>query len=408
MQKVNADSDCRALLDLPSYSWNHSKVFRADSRIQRELLHSKNPRHSMIGLKQTMLDESQHVWRNYVRLTDEPWLRGHVVGGTALVPGAGMVSMVLEAVQQLVDPGKSAHSLRVRDVTFFAALTLPEDTSIEVVTNLRPHLVATSGSTPASWWEFTISSCPGTDEIQENCRGLVAIEYSNNRSEQMIHEDLNEGISKIADFHRVRDESPLTIQRERFYEHMQKSGYNYGETFQGVETVHLGDGQTAFHVKLIDIGETYSKGQLERPFLIPGSSLDAIFQSIFGITFKNGAFEVEKPNFLACIGELEISLDIPGEVGYVMPGVCFSRKHGFNQQSADIFTFDKSLSQMHLAVRDFRMTEPEVGDDASDGVESWAFTSVPRWNHALSLLKPEEICSVLTKVTATDAPVEVC
>ncbi|KAM0716793.1 hypothetical protein Q7P37_008238 [Cladosporium fusiforme] len=406
MEKVNGDSDCHLLNDLPSYPWNHSKAFRADSRIQRELLQSKHPRHSMIGLKQPMLDETQHVWRNYVRLTDEPWLRGHVVGGTALVPGAGMLSMVFEAVQQLVDPGKPAHSLRVRDVKFSAALTLPEDTAIEVVTTLRPHLVSTSGSTPASWWEFTISSCPGTDQIQDNCRGLVAIEYTNKRSDQMIYEDVNEQNSRIADFHRVRDESPLMIRRERFYEHMQKSGYNYGETFQGMDTVHLGDGETAFHVKLVDIGETFSKGQLDRPFLIPGSSLDAIFQSIFGSTFKNGAFEVEKPNFLAYIGELEISLDIPGEVGYVMPGVCFSRKHGFNQQSADIFTFDNSLSRMHLAVRDFRMTEPEVGDDASDGLEPWAFTSAPHWNYAFSLLKTEELRSVLSKVTTQDAPVE--
>lgn len=407
VERVNGDAGCRLLLDLPSYPWNHSKVFRADSRIQRELLHSQNPRHSMIGLKQPMLDESQHVWRNYVRLTDEPWLRGHVVGGTALVPGAGMVSMIFEAVQQLVDPGKTAHSLRLRDVSFFSAFTLPEDTSIEVVTNLRPHLVATSGSTPASWWEFTISSCPGTDQIQENCRGLVAIEYANNRSEQMIYEDLSTEAARIADFHRIREESPLTIQREKFYEHMQKSGYGYGETFQGMETIHLGDGQTAFHVKLIDIGETYSKDQVERPFLIPGSSLDAIFQSIFGSTFKDGAFEVEKPNFLAYIGDLEISLDIPGEVGYIMPGVCFSRKHGFNQQSADIFAFDKSISKMHLAVHDFRMTEPEVGDEITDGLEQWAFASVPRWNHALSLLKPDEVEKALATVAPESAPVEV-
>lgn len=59
-----------------------------------------------------MMDESQYVWRSFIRLSEEPWLRGHAVGTTVLFPGAGMVSIVLEATQQLIDPGKTAHAFR--------------------------------------------------------------------------------------------------------------------------------------------------------------------------------------------------------------------------------------------------------------------------------------------------------
>lgn len=56
--------------------------------------------------------ESQHVWRSFIRLSEEPWLRGNTVGSTVLFLGAGIVSIVLEAAQQLVDPGKVARAFR--------------------------------------------------------------------------------------------------------------------------------------------------------------------------------------------------------------------------------------------------------------------------------------------------------
>lgn len=409
MQNVNGDSGCRLLLDLPPYPWNHSKVFRADGRWQRELISRKAPGRGLIGSQLPMLDESQHVWRNHIRLADEPWLRGHVVGGMALVPGAGMVSMILEAAQELVDAGKTARMLRLRDVSFFAAFTLPEDTVIEVITTIRPHLVGTSGSTPASWFEFTISSCAGANQLRDNCWGLVAIEYAENRSPQMVHEDDSAATARIADYHRVREACSTLCTKEAFYDHMTKSGYEYGGQFNGMEKIQPGDGQTVFDVNLNDIGETFSKGQLERPFLVHGATLDSIFQSIFGSAFKDGAFEVTRPNFLTYIGELDISLDFPAptDAGYVMPGLCKSRKHGFNQLSAEMFTFDESLSKMYLSVGDFRMAEAEADAGTEKGADAASFTSIPRWDYALSLMRPEEVSRVLAPLPPETAPVDV-
>lgn len=406
-QHINGDSACRLLLDLPPYPWNHSRVFRADSRLQRELLYRKFPTRSLIGSKLPMLDETQHVWRNYIRLADEPWLRGHVVGGTALVPGAGMVSMVLEAVQQLVEAGKTARSIKLRDVSFFAAFTLPEETAIESVINIRPHLIGTSGNTPASWWEFTVSSCVGSDQLRDNCRGLVAIEYNEDRSDRMISEDEHSTAEKIADYHRVRGQCTTECSKEGFYDHMTKSGYGYGGHFNGMEKVYLGDGQTAFEVKLSDIGETFSKGQTERPFLIHGAALDSIFQSIFGSTFKNGAFEVIKPNFLTYIGDLEIAVDMPSDVGYKIPGICFSQQHGFSQRSADMAVFDKSISRVLMSVSDFRMAEADADFEDASKQDRSAITSVLRWNWALSLMRPEEVVRALNTFPQEHLTVEV-
>lgn len=411
ISKVNSDLNTRRLTDLPPYQWNHSKVFRHETRIQRELMTRQFPSQSIIGAQVPMMDESQHVWRNFLRLSDEPWIRGHKVGSTVLFPAAGLISMALEGVQQLAEPGKTARSLRLREISFSAAMPLSEDVSTEIIMQMRPHLIATSGSMPPSWWEFTISSSVGTDHLRDNCRGLITIDYAESTSEQMASEDARFEASRIADYNRVHKECTDTYSKEDFYNQFEKIAWKYGETFQGVENVHLGDGQSTYDVRLVDIGETFSKGQLNRPFLIHGGALDSILQGCLGSTYKNGKFEVDKPVLPTFIGEMNISLDIPGDVGYVLPALCESKRHGFKELSSNISTFDNALSKVYLSVIDYRVSELEddagVQDSKELEVDPAEITSEVRWNYDLEVLKPEEIKKVMLAVPAEDRAVEV-
>lgn len=404
VQKVNGDSGCRLLTDLPPYPWNHSKKFRAESRIQRELVAQSVPTRSIIGAPVPKMNESQRVWRGFIRLDDEPWIRGHTVGTTVLFPGAGMVSIVLEAAQQMVDPGKIARAFRLRDVSFSAAMALPEDQATEVIIQMKPQLVATSGSTPATWWEFTVSSCAGTDQLRDNCRGLITIDYEGNTSQQMAHENSQIVSGRIADYRQVLQECPATYAKDRFYKHMMKAAWRYGETFQGVESCHPGDGKTVFDVKLIDIGETFSKGQLDRPFLIHGATLDAVFQGWLGSTYKNGTFEFDKPFVPTKIGEMEISVDVPSEAGYMMPGLCRSHRSGFSELSADTIMFDKDLSRVILSVIDFRTSELEMDEatteETSVEVDPAEITSKVCWDYALSLMEPCHLKDAMESIAA--------
>jgi len=84
---VNGDSSCRLLTDLPPYSWNHSQKFRAESRLQREMVDAQFPTKSLLGALQPRMDENERTWRSYIRLNDEPWLRDHAVGNTVVFPG---------------------------------------------------------------------------------------------------------------------------------------------------------------------------------------------------------------------------------------------------------------------------------------------------------------------------------
>lgn len=316
---VNGDSECdlQLLTDLPPYAWNHSKSFRCDSRIVREQLAQSHPTRSLLGAPVPMMDETQHVWRSFLRLEDEPWLRGHMVGSTVVFPGAGMVSTVLEAAQQLVEPGKTARTFSLRDVSFMASMALSDGTPTEVIVHMKPWLPSSLGSIPATWWEFTISSCVDGDQLRDNCRGFLAIDYVEGASEQMAREDREIDAARVSDYHRTLSQCPITCTKEDFYHAMSNAAWNYGEVFQGVERCRVGEsGMGAFDVRIHDIGETYSRGQLERPFLIHAATLDAIFQGLLSSTWKGGkggSFAYGKPYVPTRIGQLEVSASIPGD-----------------------------------------------------------------------------------------------
>ncbi|MCJ1312675.1 Reducing polyketide synthase rads1 [Agyrium rufum] len=404
--QVNGDLSCHLLTNLPPYAWNHSQVFRADSRIQREYVMQKFPTKSLLGALMPTMDEGHATWRSFIRLDEEPWLRDHTVGTTVLFPGAGMISIALEAAQQMVDPGKTPRSFKMRDVSFLAAMALPEDIATEVILHMRPHLVATTGSTPATWWEFTVSSATGsTGQLRNNCRGMMTIEYKEQRSTQMVNEDRSIEMARIAEYHDILRKYPDVCSKKAFYDQMASSAFKYGEFFQGVENCHIGCGKTAFEVKYLDIGETFSLQQLERPFLINAATLDAIFQGSLGSTGNsdNSDFGFDKPFLPTAVGELEISLDIPAEVGYMMPGLCHSQKHGFNEWSSSITMFNKELSKVYLSITDFRLLEVEMGDvdKAEDVVVDPAeITSEPHWNYSLDVIEPAEIGQVVSNSAA--------
>ncbi|KAF2180797.1 KR domain-containing protein [Zopfia rhizophila CBS 207.26] len=410
---VNGDAHSHRLTDLPPYPWNHTQKFRAESRIQRELVAQKYPTKGILGAPMPSMDEAERVWRGFIRLDEEPWLRDHAVGSTVLFPAAGVMSVVFEAAQQIQDPGKTPRSYTLRDVSFTAIIALTDGTATELILHIRPHLVATTGPTSASWWEFTVSSCAGvTGQLRQNCRGLLAINYADQISPQMILEDEQTNTSRLADYRRILRNHPDTCSKDLFYDTLAKSALQYGETFQGVEYCRPGNGESSFGVAITDIGETFSKNKVKRPFLIHGATLDSVLQAWMSSTKDSngpGSFGFSMPMLPKSIGELEISLDIPDTVGYTMPGFCRSRKHGFNEWSADLTMLDKELSKSFLSITDFRLAELEMDDagkhdQAADAARAdpASIASRTHWNYAMDMLSSAEIAKVVLRAGGAD------
>ncbi len=254
-------------------------------------------------------------------------------------------------------------------------------------------------------------SCTGpAGQLRNNCRGLIRVVYEESRNPYMAQEDARVEASHIADYRRVLLECPETCTKEFFYDCFVKSFMPYGEVWQGVENCHPGASKTCYEVKVVDIGDTFTKGKLERPFLIHAAALDAAWQGCLGSTCynaNNGDFGFDKPMVPTSIGELEISVDVAANVGYMMPGICRSHRHGFNEFSANINMFDKDLSRVFLSVADFRLSVLEMADvensgvEGSDHVDPADIASEVHWNYALDVMEPTEINQVVLSADAT-------
>ncbi|KAF4816576.1 Reducing polyketide synthase hmp8 [Colletotrichum siamense] len=417
LAKVNGDDSPSVdlLTDLPPYPWMHDNKYNAYPRVQRERWFRDQPAKGLLGAPTPVMREKQHVWRGFIRLDDEPWLRGHTVGDTVVFPAAGMISMVLEAAQQLAEPGKAIHALRLRDVSVMTAVSISEGVATEAVVNMTR-----AGSGQGPWWEFTLSSAnnnTNSSQLRDNCRGLIAIDYAAAKSEHMEREDAHVVAQRAAQYQEAVNELNQTVAKDDFYSQIaQGTGFKYGELFQGVEDLFVGPGKTHFRLRVTDIGKTFSQGQVgpdsaqnrdshhgTRPFLIHAATLDAIFQCWVGATYRGGVLGL-KPFAPTRLGAMEIRMDVPGAPDDIMAGFSTNKRHGFHEQTNDMFLFDPKLDKMYIAIEDFRISELDVagGQDEQDGSPDTVLdgpgasvTAEVRWDYAMSLLEKSDVAKAV-------------
>ena len=63
------------LTDLPSYQWNHSQGFWAESRVSHNVRFRKFPRHQLLGSRYVDDIPNRPSWRNLLMLKEIPWLQ---------------------------------------------------------------------------------------------------------------------------------------------------------------------------------------------------------------------------------------------------------------------------------------------------------------------------------------------
>ena len=73
------------LTNAPSYQWNHSQGFWAESRVSRNLRFRKFPRHQLLGSRYVDDIPGRPCWRNRLMLKEIPWLQELKVNTVAYV-----------------------------------------------------------------------------------------------------------------------------------------------------------------------------------------------------------------------------------------------------------------------------------------------------------------------------------
>ncbi|EUC40640.1 hypothetical protein COCMIDRAFT_9515 [Bipolaris oryzae ATCC 44560] len=152
------------LTDLPTYSWDHSVKFWAESRMCSEWKSRSFLPHETLGVRLPGSSHLMPTWRKVLRLGDVPWIRDHVIGSDTVFPAVGYVSMAGEAIRQL--SGRSDYSLR--EFSIRSAMIVNDTRPVDVVTTFKRSKITTTIDT--DWWDFRITSFNGST-WSEHCSG---------------------------------------------------------------------------------------------------------------------------------------------------------------------------------------------------------------------------------------------
>ncbi|KAK1988362.1 mycocerosic acid synthase [Colletotrichum cereale] len=301
------------MIDLPRYPFNHSKEYWHECRLSRNFRFRPYPRHELLGAPVNDWD-GQHdaIWRNWIRLSENPWVEHHTISGSVLYPAAGMLVMAIEGCKQLAErssPEKKIKGIRFREVSFHSALQVPDDAmGVESHLYLRPVKQAALESKPSAWREFQVCTAQDDDQWREHCCGQVLVEFEEAAS--AVDGGLEDEAFKAHCRARIDDAQQKCNTRgssDKIYQAWEDVGLVFGPTFQTVAdfAVNHEAGVTLARVKpTIPLLKTLMPHEYLQPHLIHPTTLDGALQVCLVPLVSNPAKKQKSPIVLSFMEEL--------------------------------------------------------------------------------------------------------
>ena len=301
----------RSLIDLPPYAWNHSKSYWAEPRLSKVYRSRKFPRTDLLGVPDNMSCPFEPRWRNFIRVSEIPWLSDHKIQSNIVYPAAGYIVMAIEACSQHASEHSDINitGYRLRDVSIQSALVINETSAVEVMVSLKPSNSNQPGSS-SEWCKFRIYSVTIDNRWTEHCKGLVCVE-SGNKATCSIDE-VRENLSSHTTI--TGDLSILDV--EQFYEKVANAGLEYGSSFTNMINAHFTDDACFAEITVPDTAAVMPMN-FQHPFVIHPCLLDSTFHSIFVplIASMKGTQEPPVPVF---ISQMYVGKDITSSPGDVL------------------------------------------------------------------------------------------
>lgn len=376
------------LKSLPTYLWDHARYWAETRLIKNHRLRSD--RHSLLGVAMPGSTASSPTWRNYLRLSELPWLAEHVIEGKVIFPAAGYVSMAVEAIARRVGNAISIKDFTLRDVAVKSALTLSDkDVGTEVLLELRPASTSTK-TTAEVWYEFTVFSFDDGGRNIEHCRGLISAEPGSPTA-----------VERIKPYPSLRDlekKSDRRVYLQNYYEHLHSLGLQYGENFR-LLSGDLDSGPGFAMAPLTFCQSQISPEPADVCILHP-TLLDASLH----VTFAAIESELGRPLDEAFVPTFLRSLKVSG--AFIRPEA-MSNDHAFHVCS------DTSLSSPRTAINDVRIHAKETGEllvdmqglqltalggDAEENGPGRSLFFRTRWQPAFDFLGSSDYLSSVTDI----------
>jgi acyl transferase domain-containing protein/SAM-dependent methyltransferase len=347
----------RRLPQIPGYQFNHSNKFWFESRLSRNYRLRKEIRHDLFGAPVPDWDATAPRFRNFLRISEQPWLRDHIVTDNIILPGVGYVIAVVEAARQLAGPDAHLSGFRLRDVNMKRALIVPDTKEgIEVMLNFKP-VDESSVGTSAHWRRFqVVTYTPNADDWIEHCTGYVAVDYETSAPNPVDQgrEARHDTERWQAAFTAAEQECQSPWDFAKVYEQVARVGLNFGPLFQNCSNVrgtYDHGGQTMGTVTVPDVSSVMPKG-LVSPHLMHPACMDSLMHfalaAIMDATGKSNLKVAMVPRF---IREIWISAKTDPEPGHVYHAHSQTRKIAFEKYSTEVVVWDGPTQEPRIAWR---------------------------------------------------------
>ncbi|GAQ46314.1 lovastatin nonaketide synthase [Aspergillus niger] len=344
----------RRLKDLPSYAWDHSERYWAETR----LIHNhrlRTHRHSLLGHQMAGSIDNHVRWRNYLRLRELPWLADHVIDGKVLFPAAGYMSLAFEAVARTRGGIQPAQGFALRNVSIKAALVLDDsDMGTELIVDLQPQ-VTSAMSRSDTWYEFKIFSYDSQYNCTEHCSGLVAVDQPST-------------ILAAPDRDQRLKSSTASAPVSRYYRHLSDIGLQYGDEFR-LLTGSIESGPGFACASLTFSPDQYAQQPADVTFVHP-TMLDATFHTIFPALEQVLGHDLDSafiPTFVESCHIYPTMLALKDAVGPQEVWVdTATQQSGFRSAISQLHVEMAATGQPLLAFSGLRVTSLGSGTDAND------------------------------------------
>ncbi|WZH49426.1 putative PKS-NRPS protein [Fusarium acuminatum] len=254
----------KMIKDLPTYSWDHDKVYWREGRLSRRFRLGKDRSHELLGRRTLDDNEFEMRWRNVLKLSEMPWLRGHEVLEEVLLPGASYVSIAVEAGKHLAaDAGNMMSLVEVENIQILRPVVVP-DNNVGVETLFTAHLVErTKGVIRA---QFSYYVCPDetVGSMLQTCKGDLTVHIK-------INDAVEGGVLP------PKDQTPpnlAKINTEQVYSLFKGIGLNYTGAFKSITEVSR-------CLNYASTTGTWEDTSLSDEYMLHPAILDVAFQTLF-------------------------------------------------------------------------------------------------------------------------------
>ncbi|PYI32700.1 hypothetical protein BP00DRAFT_435110 [Aspergillus indologenus CBS 114.80] len=296
------------LTNLPPYPWNHEASYWAEPRRNEELRHRTAIPHDLLGVPAPGSTLTTPTWRHIVRPRDIPWVRDHIVQGEILYPGAGFMSMVVEALRQLQSPAQPIHGYQLQEIRIHKPLIL-EDSAEGVEVQLSLRACSDQVRQGQGWYEFLIQSARQTNGSWTlHCEGLCCTSF------------LAQGAGWIGP--PAPNAAPLpvppnawrTLDPADMYRMLDAVGLCLGPVFRNLVSAKSAPRYAQSVIQVADSATTMPQ-QYQQPHIIHPTTLDAVFQAAYQ-TLPVGGSEERTAMIPTFIQDLYISADLTASPGH--------------------------------------------------------------------------------------------